>query len=258
MGLRRIITAAALTIGLMGGLSWAHFQVLLPSTDTTDEKNREVALDILFTHPMSGGPAMEMGPPKRFGVTIAGEETVDLTETLKKVSVQNKSAYEASYRPSRPGDHIFFLEPAPYWEPAEGCMIVHYTKVVVNAFGLEEGWDSLVGLPVELKPLSRPYGLWAGNIFQAVVLKDGEPVPHAEVEIEFWNPEGEVGIPAAPYATQVVKADANGVFSYAMPRAGWYGFAALITADEKMENPDGEMVEVEEGALMWVQCREME
>ena len=56
-------------------------------------------------------------------------------------------------------------------------MIIHYTKVVVNAMGAEEGWDTLVGFPVEIEPLVRPYGLWTGNAFRGIVKKHGEPVP---------------------------------------------------------------------------------
>jgi hypothetical protein len=33
--------------------------------------------------------------------------------------------------------------------------------------------------------------------------------------------------------TQVVKADANGVFTYGVPFAGWWGFAALNTAKKR-------------------------
>jgi cobalt/nickel transport protein len=41
--------------------------------------------------------------------------------------------------------------------------------------------------------------------------------------------------PHRPYVTQVVKADKNGVFSYAMPRAGWWGAAALEDASWKLK-----------------------
>ena len=60
------------------------------------------------------------------------------------------------------------------------------------------------------------------------------------------------------FVTQVIKADANGVFSYVMPRAGWWGFAALVHGDEQMRNPDGGMVDVELGALIWVRTIDME
>jgi cobalt/nickel transport protein len=52
--------------------------------------------------------------------------------------------------------------------------------------------------------------------------------------------------------TQVIKAGPDGTFAYTMPRAGWWGFAALITADTTMVNPQGDAVPVEQGGLIWV------
>jgi cobalt/nickel transport protein len=157
---------------------------------------------------------------------------------------------------AEPGAAIFFVEPQPYWEPAEGKYIVHYAKVVVDSYASGEGWDELVGLPVEIRPLTRPTGLWTGNVFSGVVLKDGAPVPFAEVEVEFIN-DGSVTPPNDAFVTQVITADANGTFTYAMPRGGWWGFAALIEGDTPMTSPEGEQVPVENGALMWVKATDM-
>ena len=63
--------------------------------------------------------------------------------------------------------------------------------------------------------------------------------------------------PFDPYITQVIKADAHGVFAYAMPRAGWWGFAALITGEQKLKNPSGALKPVEQGGLIWVKTRDM-
>ncbi len=63
--------------------------------------------------------------------------------------------------------------------------------------------------------------------------------------------------PADPYVTQVIKADKNGVFSYAMPRAGWWGFAALNEASWTMKDPDGKDKPIEIGAVYWVRVRDM-
>ena len=62
--------------------------------------------------------------------------------------------------------------------------------------------------------------------------------------------------PADPYVTQVVKADGNGVFSYAMPKAGWWAFAALSEADWTIKQ-DGQEKGVEIGAVFWVFTRDM-
>jgi len=243
----------------------AHFGTITPSDDiVTQDDARTLNLQVKFIHPMEMH-YMEMAKPKEFGVVHDGKKT-DLLDALKMVKGKSPDQTEsftfwtADYRIRRPGDHTFYVQPAPYWEPAEDVFIVHYTKVCVSAFGLEEGWDEPVGFETEIIPLTRPYGLWTGNLFTGQVLLKGKPVPFAEVEIEYLNESpGNISVvipPADPYVTQVVKADANGVFSYAMPRAGWWGFAALSEADWKLKHDDTEKG-VEIGAVYWVHTRDM-
>ena len=232
----------------------AHFQVVLPSADVvTENDNRTVNLDIRFTHPMEAGPVMEMGVPKQFGVLVDGNKH-DLAGSLVPTKIDGKAAYRCEYQISRPGDYVFYIEPTPYWEPAEEKLIVHYTKVVVDALDAETGWDATVGFPVEIEPLVRPYGLWTGNVFRGVVKRNGQPVPFAVVEIENYNAEKAMAAPSDPFVTQVVKADANGTFAYAIPWAGWWGFAALVDGDEKQPSPEGKLVDVELGGLIWVKA----
>lgn len=235
----------------------AHFQELIPSADiVTPDTGTTVELDLRFTHPMAQGPMMDMSPPARIGVLANGSVT-DLTAAAAPLLVEGKTAYTVTHEIAAPGDYVYFVEPAPYWEPAEGKMIVHYTKVVVDAFDAQEGWDALVGLPVEIEPLVRPYGLWTGNLFRGIVRKDGEPVPFAEIEVE-WRNDGSVTPPADAFVTQVIKAGPDGVFSYALPRAGWWGFAALVEADAPMTSPAGDSVPAELGGLMWVRAVDMQ
>jgi cobalt/nickel transport protein len=254
---RRVAAAGFLLVFLSVG-AHGHFQVLLPSPDiVVAGGERTVRLEAMFTHPMRQGPLMEMGPPVRFGVLTGGRQT-DLRDALQPEKIDGKTAYTASYKVKAPGDHVFFIEPAPYWEPAERKMIVHYTKVVVNAFGAEDAWDATVGFPVEIEPLSRPYGLWTGNCFRGIVKKNGAPVPFVEIEVEYFNEGDKVAIPSGPFITQRIKADAAGVFCYTMPRAGWWGFAALTEGDKPVKGPDGQAAEAELGALIWVRCRDMD
>lgn len=232
----------------------AHFQELLPSADVLPDGG-PVTLDLVFTHPMEGGPMMDMKKPKRFGVKADGKVR-DLTATLTDAARDGKGAWRATYDLKQPGAAVFFVEPQPYFEPAEGKFIIHYAKVVVDGFASGEGWDAMVGLPVEIEPLARPTGLWTGNVFRGIVRKAGKPVPFAEVEVEYVN-DGKVKAPNDAFVTQVIKADKDGVFTYAMPRAGWWGFAALVEADAPMTAPDGKKVPVELGALMWVKATDM-
>jgi cobalt/nickel transport protein len=87
-------------------------------------------------------------------------------------------------------------------------------------------------------------------------MRDNKPVPGAEVEVEWWG-KGATKAPTDAHVTQVVKADADGVFSFATPKAGWWGFAALMEADEKIEK-DGKEKTVELGAVIWVKAYQME
>ena len=259
--LRRRILVPILAVALAGALAaalpvpaLAHFQELIPSEDVVAEDERMVRLEMTFTHPMERGPVMEMGAPVRFGVLSRGKRE-DLKNRLKKRSIAGKTGYEASYDFKVPGDYVFFLEPAPYWEPAERKWIIHYTKVVVD-FGAGRGWDKAVGLPVEIQPLVRPYGLWSGNSFSGVVRRHGKPVPFAEIEVE-WRNDGSLKPPKDAFVTQVLKADERGHFSYTMPRAGWWGFAALVAGDKPLKGPDGKPAPVELGGVIWVKTTDM-
>jgi len=257
-----VVTVAML---LAASPALAHFGAIIPSDDiVTQDDDRTVSVEVKFIHPLEGH-YMEMVKPKQFGVMHDGKKTDllgSLQEAKGKSPDQNESFtfWKTDYKIRRPGDYTFYVEPKPYWEPAEDCFIIHYTKVCVDALGLEEGWDQPVGLETEIIPFTRPYGLWTGNLFTGQVLLKGKPVPFAEVEVEYLNasPGNKTPIvaPAGPYVTQVVKADANGVFSYAMPKAGWWGFAALSEADWKIKH-EGQEKGVEIGAVFWVRTIDM-
>jgi len=249
---------AGLAILLTTTPARAHFQTLLPSRDiVTAETGRTIDLDIRFTHPMEWGPVMEMKTPTRFGA-IANGRTLDLRKSLVARKLAGATAYTSRFTVTEPADYLFFIDPAPYWEPAEQKMIIHYTKVVVDAFGAEEGWDAATGQPVEIIPLVRPYGLWTGNLFRGIVKHNGKPVPYAEIEVEYYNQDRKVKIPADPFVTQVLKADEHGVFAYAMPKSGWWGFAALLDGDKPLPGPDGKPAAVELGGLIWVRVQDMQ
>lgn len=260
-----IVSLIAAVLLIVAGSVSAHFGAVIPSMDiVTQDSGSTLHLEIKFIHPMEGN-YMEMEKPRQFGV-MHGRKKTDLLSFLEKnsgssVAQEGEFAFwKADYQIRRPGDHTFFVEPLPYWEPVEDAFIVHYTKVCVNAFSLETGWDDHLELETEIIPFTRPYGLWTGNLFTGQVLLKGRPVPFAEVEVEYLNESpGNPNVvipPSDPYVTQVVKADEKGVFSYAMPRAGWWGFAALNEADWTL-NRDGEEKAVEIGAVYWVFTRDM-
>ncbi len=228
----------------------AHFGMVIPS-DTMIMQNDERTIHVAFSfsHPMEL-IGMDLAKPKTVRV-VAGGRQLDLTQQLQSHNVMGHPAWKIDYAVKRPGIYIFYMEPQPYWEPAEDSFIIHYTKSVITAFGIENGWDTEIGLKTEIVPLSKPYGLYAGNLFQGVVKVDGKPVPNSIVEVEFYNQHGKAKAPSDVMTAQTIKADTNGVISYAVPAHGWWGFAALNPSNEKIKHKGLEK-DVELGAVIWV------
>lgn len=242
--------AVVMFVALFSSPATAHFGMVIPSDTMVMQKDsRTVSVTLSFSHPMEM-VGMELEKPKVFSVSANGKNQ-ELLGQLKPSKVMDHLAWTADYPIKRPGVYMFYMEPQPYWEPAEDCFIVHLTKTVVTAFGDDEGWDAELGLKTEIVPLSKPYGLYAGNVFQGIVKMDGKPIPYADVEIEFYNRDKTAHAPTEYMVTQTIKADGNGVFTYATPTSGWWGFAALNTADYTIKH-DGEEKDVEMGAVIWV------
>jgi cobalt/nickel transport protein len=257
----------------------AHFQVIYtPKSALTPEDPSKVNLLLVFTHPFEAGHTMSMGldaagkihPPKMFGLIQKGQKT-DLLDKLKPIeftSLTNKGrGYELNgLRLKGMGDFIFYLDPGPYYEKAEDAYIQQCTKIIVNRGGAPTNWNEPAGLPVEILPLDKPYALWTDNVFRGVVVrKEGDkyvPVPGAEIEVEYMNhaikghafeKKAAVKAPQDAFVTQTILADDKGQFTYALPRAGWWGFCALGAGGDVKH--DGKELSLD--AVIWVQPQDM-
>ncbi|MDD4330086.1 MAG: DUF4198 domain-containing protein [Aliarcobacter sp.] len=224
----------------------AHFLTFMANTDNIfNQKQTKVNFDISFVHPFEQ-TGMVMEKPEVF--VNSKNNKLNLIQTIKF----NQKAWSSSYEIKTPGVYKFFVQPQPYFEPSEEKFISHVPKLIISSFGLEDGWDEPIGLKYEIIPLIKPFGLYAGNLFQGKVLHDGKPAINTEVEVELYNEFG-LKAPTDSHITQVVKTDANGVFSFVMNHKGWWGFAALIEEGE-LKYTDGKNYPVENGALIWVKA----
>ncbi|MEM1064417.1 MAG: DUF4198 domain-containing protein [Pseudomonadota bacterium] len=252
--MKQSVLAAPLALMIAAAPASAHYGMIIPSDPMISQKDgRSVALTLSFSHPfeMDG---MMLDRPVAFNV-MHGGATVNILGSLQDATVMEEQGFTLDYPLQRPGTYVFSMEPQPYWEPAEDAFVIHYTKTYVTAYGDDEGWDTELGLKTEIVPLSKPFGLWEHNVFQGIVKLDGDTVPYAEIEVEFFNDGAGASAPDELMITQIVKADANGVFTYAPPASGWWGFAALNTADYTLPH-DGEDKAVELGAVIWVHFEE--
>ncbi len=283
---RSLYLVGAIVIGLAlfkPPVAKAHFQLihLAESALTTEHPTRHV-LTLFFTHPFEAGHTMGMGmdadgkthPPKAFFVKHKDKVT-NLLETLKPITftslTNSGSAYQTQYRFKGLGDFLFVVDPGPYYEESEDIYIQQVTKVIANRGGAADGWDQVLGpehgLEVEIRPLVKPYAMWTGNVFRGVVLAKGasgkmEPVPYAEIEVEFLNhailgtqfeKKAEVEAPQDAFVAQTILANKDGGFSYGVPRAGWWGFAALGAGGERTYKGK----ELSMDAVIWIQAKDM-
>lgn len=248
MKMRAVVFACLMTV-FGAGAAWAHFGMLIPDTDELSQEKRTVNLTLSFSHPFEM-VGMELEKPAEFFVVANNDERTDLLPTLKQTTVMDHTAWKASFTPRRPGMYAFVFDPVPYKEDAENNYIRHITKVVVDAYGEGEEWHKPLGLKTEIVPLTRPFGNYAGNVFQGVVMLDGKPAPYTRVEVEYYNRDGQRTAPNDRMVTQEVVADANGVFTFACPWKGWWGFAGLNGDAEPYKGR-----ELELGAVIWVEMK---
>jgi len=254
----------------------AHFQ-LLYTPEAALKEAAAVPLALVFSHPFDNGFTMGMGKPEAFYVVSqrgdAEPKNTDLMQYLEPIEWAgsdgtSKAAAFLAHPPRTVtrslGDYTFVLRPAPYYEKNEDKYIQQITKTVVNVGGLPGNWDEPLGLPVEIVPLDKPYANWVGGVFRAVVLSDGQPVPHAEIEVEYLNhepqidahrfdPEGKVTAPQEAFSTLSIRADASGQVIIGLPKAGWWGIAALNLKEGAKHQ--GKKLSVD--AVLWLKATDM-
>jgi cobalt/nickel transport protein len=239
-----VAALSGLLVMVLAVPAFAHFQMIY-TPEMAMVKGGKIPLALVFTHPFEAGHTMDMGKPEQFYVVRTRGENKpkkkDLLSTLKPITwtslTNSGAAYKTTYS-ARGGDHIFCLIPDPYYEKEEDAYIKQNTKVIVNVGGEPGAWMEPVGLPTEIVPLAKPYDRWTGQVFQGKVLFNGKPVSGAEIEVEYLNheplldkkafaKEGKAKAPQDAFVLQTIFADVNGVFTFGIPKAGWWGFAAL-------------------------------
>jgi len=120
-----------------------------------------------------------------------------------------------------------------------------------------EGWDTLVGFPVEIEPTVQCTSLWTGSAFTGIVRVKGKPAPNCRVEVEYLNDQGAVKPPDNSYLTHILKTNSKGEFTFVPIRAGWWALTAIPETKETARSPGGKKVEAELGGVLWIRCVDM-
>ena len=271
---KRLITVlSALCIMAFAGTAMGHFMVMY-TPEIALERGENLDMRILFTHPAEAGHMMDMGGVEEFYLLKQkGDKVqkVDLKQYLKGITWKNPHASAPAFSAVIPkkevrsmGDYVFVMKPGYYFEKEEGIYMQQITKLIANVGGMPTIWAEPAGLPCEFVPLIKPYGMWTGNVFKAQILSAGKPVPGAEVEVEFMShmpdlktnsmPEkSSVTYPQGSFYTQTIFSDDAGYITFGVPKAGWWGFAALGVGPDK----EYKGKELSQDAVIWVKAVDM-
>ncbi len=255
------VAAAVLTTSAL-----AHFQMLYtPNMALT--KGGTIDLKHVFTHPFADEHTMDMAGVEEFYVITEKGGKKDLKDTLKPIDFKGKTnagkSYESKYRARSLGDHVLVMVPIPYYDEKEEAYMQQITKTIVNVAGVPNGWDATLNLDAEIVPLTKPYAIWAGGTFTGIVMSNGKPVPYAEIEVEYINSDVDMKnnslgknkfeAPQDSFVTMGIKANKDGEFTFGIPKAGMWGFAALGVGSEKEFK--GQKYNAD--AVIWVDAKEM-
>ncbi len=264
MHFKKTATAALIAASLFAvPAAEAHFQ-LVYTPETQIARPGNVPVKLIFWHPFENGHAMDMGVPLEFYAVNRGEK-IDLMDTLKQTvfhGAENDAiAYDASVPVKRAGDYVLALTPAPYYEESEDIYIQQITKSYLNRAEMPTDWSEPLGLKTEILPLNKPANTIVGSTFTGRVLSEGQPVAGAEIEIEYMAAEPDMetsatGTPTAsplPGGSIVAISDDNGIFTFGIPKAGFWGFAALGSGPET--EYDGK--ELSQDAVIWIRAYDL-
>lgn len=270
---KNLIKVATVSVFMVSS-AFAHFQMLY-TPNMALEKGQSIEFLEVFTHPFADEHTMDMGKQhdsknlasvEEFYV-INKEKKTDLKKSLKQITFQghhnSASAYKSIYKAKRMGDYIFILKPAPYYEANEDIYIQQITKTIINVAGTPTQWDEDLKLKAEIVPLTKPYAIWEGGSFTGIVKSNGKPVPYAEIEVEYVNRDidlknqktgpSRVKAPQDAFITMGIKANEDGEFTFAVPKAGFWGFCALgIGSDKEYKGK-----ELSQDAVIWVEAKPM-
>lgn len=273
--MKRFLLALCLTL-ITAVPAMAHFQMIYTPEAALNE-GAALNMKLVFTHPFDAGHTMDMAQLEEFYVIsrrgeAAPARKADLLEYTKKITWTGSHNSGAAYEANLPkkivrsmGDYVFVAVPGPYYEKEEDIYIQQITKMVANVGGLPGNWAEPVDLPTEIVPLDKPYANWTGGVFRGVVLSNGKPVPHADLEVEFLNhppvpgnntfrKDGLVEAPHDAFMTMGIKANSDGEFTIGIPHAGWWGVCALGTGPET----EHQGKEMSQDAVLWFKAVDMQ
>lgn len=253
----RHATRSVLLLLLLALPARAHYNILLPDKPSC-KKGEEVTFTYLWGHPFEH-QIFDAPKPVLVQITTPPEQGVCLlyTKNLEETTVpsgdKKATAYKFKFKPERRGDYIAEVNTPPIWLEEEKEYVKDKVTVVLHVQA-QSGWDQMEVLDsdevFQWLPLTRPYGLLPGMVFQAQAVQGKKPLARHLVEIERYNPTPPKELPDDEHITRTAKTGPNGVVTTTLPEAGWWGLTTSRDAGTKER--DGKKYPLKERITYWV------
>jgi cobalt/nickel transport protein len=244
----------ASTLVLFGGggaAALAHFSMLLPQAASA-QRAQTVLVVFQWGHPFEH-ELFDAPPPQGAFVLTPDQRQIGLEKALKKITVQygekKAVAYQVRFTPQERGDYTFVLINPPMWMEEYQEFWQDTARVTLHV-QTQNGWDARTGQTFDMVPLTRPYGLQPGMVFQAQAFGNGKPLAGCLVEVERYNPAAPKELPPDEQITRSAKSDPNGVVTCTLTEPGWWCLTSQQQSG-KVER-DGKAYPVRRRASLWV------
>jgi uncharacterized GH25 family protein len=255
MRLSFLIAALGLTVG---GQARAHYHILLPDRQSV-KVGEKITLTYVFGHPFEHD-WFETEKPEKATVFAPDGKATDMSAALKKVETighddKKIAAFQLEFQPDSRGDFTIVFESPPVWMADEKHFLRDSARVTIHVEA-QKGWDArhTAATQFAITPLTRPYALRAGTVFQAAV-HPAEGVSHL-VEVERFNPQPPRTLPPDEFITLGVKTDPSGTATCTLPDPGWWALTAVRRYPAEAKPPtrerDGKEYPFVERATLWV------
>jgi cobalt/nickel transport protein len=245
---------------IFGATASAHFNMLLPPTASA-RKGEALTLTYQWGHPFEH-QLFDAPQPQSLIVLAPDGKKTELRDKLEKITLKSErkdvQAYRLPFTPEQRGDYVFVLQTPPIWMEEDEEFLQDTVKVLLHV-QMQKGWDAAVG-EFEFLPLTRPYGLRAGTVFQARMplrqvsgrgrLQEPGVEPLGLVEIERYNPEPPKKLPPDEQITRTVKLDPNGVATTTLDEPGWWALTVTRAIGTRMR--DGKIYPLRRRSTLWV------
>ena len=256
--MKKFIIPAMIAIMAIAAAAEAHYHVIVPHdySQWKARKSEKVPMNLIWGHGYEH-IWFDIEKPLSFEVIKPGGERSDLMKSIsgtmiKSVTGEKKKAYKFEYKPTERGDHIFVLDAGWQWDEEDSAWLKDYARAVLHVQA-ESDWGREVGLPLEVVPLSRPYGVVKGDALSFQVLHDGDPVSGIRVEREIYNqltPSPD-SLPGEEFIAYSAVTGPDGTVAFSFPTSGWHGITAIMET-EKTRDAGGHQGKIIERSTMWV------